>query len=253
MPARLTPLDAIAVPPPRPDETYSCEGPDGPIHFVGLKRLLGAADFPKAGDRHAGLAAPDDLVREAARRLLAGLTVGHVHERPLLTADGRVDDVMRVNYDVDHGVLAEIAGLTFGALKDRLLPGSGTEAVRLRADEAGDVVDHEGIVAPGEAVAERLGGGHVDPLVAAVGELAPLAGLEVHDLRRRRAERAAVAHRPKAPVEEVDGDVELGRQRGLRAGQALEEDLDRRAALEGRQLRAHVGRRPCASAAASPA
>ena len=40
---------------------------DGPIRFVGLKRLLGAADFPKAGDRHAGLAAPDDLVREAAR------------------------------------------------------------------------------------------------------------------------------------------------------------------------------------------
>lgn len=131
MPARLTPLDAIAVPPPRPDETYSCEGPDGPIRFVGLKRLLGAADFPKAGDRHAGLAAPDDLVREAARRLLAGLTVEHVHERPLLAADGRVDDVMRVNYDVDHGVLAEIAGLTFGALKDRLLAGSGAEAVRL--------------------------------------------------------------------------------------------------------------------------
>ena len=54
--------------------------------------------------------------------------------------------------------------------------------VRLRADEAGDVVDHERVVAPGQAVAERLGRGHVDAVVLAVGELAPLARLEVHEL-----------------------------------------------------------------------
>lgn len=131
MRARLTPLAEIVVPPPRADETYSFAGPDGPIRFSGLKALLGAADYPKAGDRHAGLAAPDDLVREAARSILAGLTVRHVHERPLLTADGRVDDVMRVNYDVDAEAYASIRDLPFGALKDRLLAADGAEAVRI--------------------------------------------------------------------------------------------------------------------------
>lgn len=131
MAARLTPLAAIPVPPPRPDETYLFEGPEGPIRFVGLKAILGAADFPKAGDRHAGLAAADETAREAARSILAGLAIAHLHERPLLTADGRIDDVMRVNYDVAADVYAEIAHLSIGAFKDRLLDGSGEEARRL--------------------------------------------------------------------------------------------------------------------------
>jgi len=131
MVAQLNPLSAIAVPPARPDETYACEGPEGPIQFVGLKRLLGAADFPKAGDRHAGLAAATETEREAARSILAGLTIDHLHQRPLLAVDGRVDDVMRVNYDIDADVYGEIAGLTIGGLKDRLLAGSGEEALRL--------------------------------------------------------------------------------------------------------------------------
>ena len=64
--------------------------------------------------------------------------------------------------------------------------------MRLGADEASDVVDHERVVAAGQAIAERLGRGHVDAVVLAVGELAPLAGLEVHgllgdDLRAARA------------------------------------------------------------------
>ena len=54
--------------------------------------------------------------------------------------------------------------------------------VRFGTDEAGDVVDHEGIVTPGQAVAEGLGRGHVDAVVLAVGELASLAGLEIHEL-----------------------------------------------------------------------
>ncbi len=131
MAAKLNPLSAIAVPPVRPDETYAGEGPEGPIRFVGLKRLLGAADFPKAGDRHAGLAAATETEREAARSILAGLTIDHLHQRPLCGADGRVDDVMRVNYDIDADVYGEIAGLTIGGLKDRLLAGSGEEALRL--------------------------------------------------------------------------------------------------------------------------
>ena len=67
--------------------------------------------------------------------------------------------------------------------------------MRLRADEAGDVVDHERVVAPREAVAERLGRRHVDAVVLAVGELAALAGLEVHELlgaRRCSGPRSAI-------------------------------------------------------------
>jgi ethanolamine ammonia-lyase large subunit len=131
MAARLTPLAEIPVPPPRPDETYSFAGPEGPIRFLGLKSLLGAADFPKAGDRHAGLAAADEITREAARSILAGLSIDHLHERPLCTAGGRIDDVMRVNYDIDQTVYGEIAPLTIGELKDRLLDCPGEEAVRL--------------------------------------------------------------------------------------------------------------------------
>ena len=54
--------------------------------------------------------------------------------------------------------------------------------VRLRPDEAGDVVDHERIVAARQAVAQRLGRGHVDAVVLAVGEFAALARLEIHEL-----------------------------------------------------------------------
>ncbi len=62
------------------------------------------------------------------------------------------------------------------------------EAVEMRfgADEAGDVVDHEGVVAPGQPVAEGLGRGHVDALVLAISEFAALAGFEVHELRGPR-------------------------------------------------------------------
>ncbi len=131
MPKPLRPLSGIAVPAPRPDEHYFFAGPSGPITFLGLKQLLGAADYSKAGDRNAGLAAADDTIREAARSILASLTIGHVHERPLVTAVGRIDDVMRVNYDIDVDVYAEIAGLTFGQLKNRLLAAPGPESVRL--------------------------------------------------------------------------------------------------------------------------
>ena len=67
--------------------------------------------------------------------------------------------------------------------------------MRLRTDEAGDVVDHERIVAAREAVAERLGRRHVDAVVLAVGELAALARLEVHELLGVLRERPVLRHR----------------------------------------------------------
>lgn len=127
----LTPLVAIAVPEPQPDEVYDGQLLNRKFCFRGLKQLLGAADISKAGDRHAGLAAADEAAREAARLLLSGLTLQHLYDRPLTDDEGRVDSVMRVNYDVDRKVLAGIASMTLGELKDHLLRASGEEIQRV--------------------------------------------------------------------------------------------------------------------------
>ena len=127
----LKPLSAITVPEPRPDERYTLDFLGEQVAFRGLKRLLGAADYSKAGERHAGLAAANEREREAARSILAGLTLRHIYDRPLTTDAGHVDEVMRVNYDIDPAVFAEIADLTIGAFKDRLLRARGPEIKRL--------------------------------------------------------------------------------------------------------------------------
>jgi len=119
----LTPLMSIPVPPPRPDETYTTRCFDQDVSFVGLKRLLGAADVSKAGDRNAGLAAASETQREAARAILSDLTLRHLYDHPLTDDAGAVDSVMRVNYDIDLEVFDSIADLTIGQLKDRLLRG----------------------------------------------------------------------------------------------------------------------------------
>jgi ethanolamine ammonia-lyase large subunit len=127
----LTPLSEIRVPKPAPDETYQIELFDRAYQFAGLKLLLGAADFDKAGERLAGLAAKDEVEREAARKILSGLTLQHLFDRPLLADDGGIDDVMRVNYDIDPEIFTELAPLTCGAVKDRLLKSKPAEAKRI--------------------------------------------------------------------------------------------------------------------------
>ena len=123
-PKSLTPLAHIAVPAPRPDEMYATRFCEREITFRGLKALLGAADCSKAGDRHAGLAAANELSREAARLLLSSLTLEHVYERPLTDDRGRVDAVMRVNYDIDLEVYGKTKHFTLGELKNHLLRSS---------------------------------------------------------------------------------------------------------------------------------
>ena len=117
----LRDLASISVPEPKPDQVYGGRFFDREISFLGLKKLLGAADFDKAGDRHAGLAAPDEITREAARTLLSGLTLQHLFDHPLTDSTGRVDSVMRVNYDIDRDLFAKIASLTLGEFKNHLL------------------------------------------------------------------------------------------------------------------------------------
>jgi ethanolamine ammonia-lyase large subunit len=127
----LKPLAAIPVPEPKPDRVYTTRCADRPFSFDGLKRLLGAADISKAGDRHAGLAAAAKTEREAARALLSELTLQHLYDHPLTDDRGQVDSVMRVNYDIDRDAFASVAALTVGELKDRLLRAPGAEVQRI--------------------------------------------------------------------------------------------------------------------------
>jgi ethanolamine ammonia-lyase large subunit len=130
MPA-LTPLADIAVPAPRPDEVYTGRYLERTVSFHGLKELLGAADFSKAGDRHAGLAARSEPAREVARGILSDLTLQHLYDRPLTDEQGRVDSVMRVSYDIDLETFGRLAGMTLGQLKDHLLRAPGDEVRRV--------------------------------------------------------------------------------------------------------------------------
>jgi ethanolamine ammonia-lyase large subunit len=127
----LTPLDQIPVPPPVADEVYSAEKFGRQFSFRGLKRLLGAADYDKAGDRNAGLAARDEVEREVARSILSSLSLQHVYDHPLTDDDGRVDSVMRVNYGIDLDRFRPLAPMTFGQLKDHLLGCSGAEIAQI--------------------------------------------------------------------------------------------------------------------------
>ena len=125
------PLSEIVVPAPKPDQVYQSRFFDHDFTFHGLKRLLGAADCSKAGDRNAGLAASSETEREAARTILSSLTLKHLYDHPLTDDDGKLDSVMVVNYDIDRSAFADIASLTLGELKDRLLRTSGEEIQRI--------------------------------------------------------------------------------------------------------------------------
>jgi ethanolamine ammonia-lyase large subunit len=127
----LKPLAEIHVPSPVAPHAYETVLLGHRFRFADLKQLLGAADISKAGDRNAGLAAGDEVAREAARTILSGLTLQHIHDHPLTDAQGRISEVMRVNYQIDTDAFASIAGLTLGELKDHLLRSTGTEALRV--------------------------------------------------------------------------------------------------------------------------
>jgi ethanolamine ammonia-lyase large subunit len=117
----LTPLAHIHVPEPKPPQEYRLETLGRTVVFHGLPALLGAADHSKAGERNAGLAAGSEREREAARSLLASLPLRHLYEHPLTDDEGKVDSVMRVNYDIDRAAFDKIADLTVGELKNHLL------------------------------------------------------------------------------------------------------------------------------------
>lgn len=161
----LTRLSDIRVPAPMPDETYETRLFDRPFRFVGLKALLGAADFDKSGDRLAGLSAKDEVAREAARKVLSGLTLRHLHDRPLTDDNGVADQIMIVNYDIDAAAYQEFADLTVGGAKDFILKSKPADV-------------------------KRLGTALTGPMAAAIAKL-----LDVHELvfAARKLKRAATA------------------------------------------------------------
>lgn len=121
----LSNIGQIKLPTPKPTTPYIIRIHDRECTFRDLKHVLGAADISKAGERKANLAAEDEVAREAARAVLSGLTLQHLFDHPLTTSTGNLDSVMRVNYDINHTVFAEIATLTLGELKDHLLRSNG--------------------------------------------------------------------------------------------------------------------------------
>lgn len=123
------PLSKIVVPPPKPDENYHINLLGNDYSFTGLKKLLGAADISKAGDRMANLAAENEVVREAARSILSDLTLEHLYEHPLTDDKGQIDDVMRVNYTINLDSYANIKQMTLGELKDHMMS-CKTQALR---------------------------------------------------------------------------------------------------------------------------
>ncbi|MCP3887737.1 MAG: ethanolamine ammonia-lyase [Desulfobulbaceae bacterium] len=124
-------LNDIYVPTPGPEEVYATTLLDRQFHFRGLKKLLGAADISKAGDRTAGLAAENEMAREAARSILSDLTLQHLYDTPLTDENGMIDDVMRAGYEIDTLRFSEISAVTLGDLKDRLLVSTGSEIEKI--------------------------------------------------------------------------------------------------------------------------
>lgn len=131
MPGAPKPLSEIPVPTPGAEARYETTLFGRRFTFRGLKALLGAADFEKAGDRLAGLAAKSELEREAARGLLSNLTLRHLYDTPLMDDDGRVDEVTRAGYDIDLVAFDEVAELTVAGAKEFLLSCDGARALRL--------------------------------------------------------------------------------------------------------------------------
>ena len=124
-------LHEINIPEPRPDKHYHVNILGQDFAFSGLKLLLNAASFSKSGDQGLGNEVNHELRREAALQIISNLTLQHFYDRPLTDDRGDIDDVMRVNYDIDLAVFEEVAAITVGELKDWMQTAGGAELKRI--------------------------------------------------------------------------------------------------------------------------
>jgi ethanolamine ammonia-lyase large subunit len=137
---KLSNLSEIKLPKVQTPRAYQTTWHGRNFTFCDLKHVLGAADISKAGDRNAKLSATDEVMREAARVILSDLTLQHLFDHPLTNSKNEIDSVMRVNYDIDHEVFAEISPLTLGELKDHLLQTSSARMAQIGAALTGVMV-----------------------------------------------------------------------------------------------------------------
>jgi len=127
---KIIPLNEIKIPGPKPEEIYSTTVLDKIFYFKGLKKLLGAADISKAGDRATGLCAENEMEREAARMILSSLTLKHIFDNPLTDENSKVDKVMQAGYEIDMNMFDKISSMTLGELKDYLLNRGTLEIIK---------------------------------------------------------------------------------------------------------------------------
>ena len=94
--------------------------------FADLREVFARASEEKSGDRLAGVAARSERERVAARFVLADRTLDEIVNQPLIEPDE--DDVSRLLLDgFDRDAFRPLAGLTVGALRERLLDDALTE------------------------------------------------------------------------------------------------------------------------------
>ncbi|QBR71091.1 ethanolamine ammonia lyase large subunit [Beijerinckiaceae bacterium] len=95
--------------------------------FGDLRTLLAQASPDRAGDRLAGLAAPSDAARVAARMALADVPLRRFLDDPLIPYEA--DEVTRLILDShDVSAFAPIAAMTIGDFRDFLLSDEATTA-----------------------------------------------------------------------------------------------------------------------------
>src|SRR5262249_28449567 len=90
------------------------------VVFPDLRAVFARANEAKSGDRLAGIAASSERERVAAKRVLAGLTLGEIVASPLIDPDE--DEVSRLILDRhDREGFAAIGGWTVGEFREFLL------------------------------------------------------------------------------------------------------------------------------------
>lgn len=107
--------------------------------FHSIREVMGKANEPKAGDRLIGIAAEKPQERIAARAVLSNLTVRDICENPAVPYER--DEVTRIILDdLNQRIYREMAGLTIGELRERILSADGAQLSRMSRGLSSEVI-----------------------------------------------------------------------------------------------------------------